>query len=1210
MSKTILFIYYYFKRQSWAAWTLFTVLTCTLVLSVISLHYKEDISDFLPLDDDNQTALAVYQDISGANKIYAIIGVKDTTSVEPQKLVDGVEMFVSNLEDMDSLHYIKNIVKEIDMEKILGIADEVYDNIPYFLTDNDYARIDSLLSEPDYIDNQIDEDKQLLLFPTSNLMVTNIARDPLNLFSPIINRLSGGESPIAYESYDGYILSPDSNRAIVILESSFGAHESEHNAKIAQMLQEASEETEKNDSDLDIHIIGGPVIAVSNANQIKSDSILAVCIAGVLILALLIYVFRNFRNILLIVVSVGWGWIFAMGVIGLFYSSVTIIVIGIASVILGIAVNYPLHLIDHLKDSENPRAAIKEIIGPLVVGNVTTVGAFLCLVPLNAPALHDLGLFASLLLIGTIAFVLLFLPQIVKTRKPGEKHISDPILITRLANVSLENNKWLVVAILILTLIFGYFSFKTEFDSDMRNINFMTPEQRTDLSYFQGLISKSNGTENVYVVSNGKNWDEALIQNEVITHSIDSLVENGLATKHNNVSDFLCSDVQQKIRLNKWNKFISRYNAELNNRLSDAAKSNGFNAKAFAPFFDIINRKYEVADFERFDGLISTAFSGNISTDESNNRKSIVQTLEVKHEDIDYIKNHLNNNGEFSGLIFDVKSMNGSIANTLSDDFNYIGIVCGFIVFVFLWIALGSIELAIVSFLPMAISWIWILGIMGLLGIKFNIVNVILATFIFGQGDDYTIFMTEGLSYELAYRKRLLASYKNSIIVSALIMFIGIGTLIFAKHPALRSLGEVTIVGMLSVVLMAYLFPPLVFNWLVRKNGKLRKRPITLKKILCTGFCAGVFLTQLFTGYILGFFMLILTKPTDKKRLLLHRYCCSVFRWDVKRMPGLKFRFENYFNEKFHKPAVIISNHQSLLDSFYLMTLTPKMVMIANDHVGTNFITGRMFRWLGFITVGMGIEKMVERVRPYVNQGYSIAIFPEGERPRNVSNFVKRFHKGMIQFADDLQLDIVPIYLHGIVQSMPKGSALSNGGEVVVEIGHRIALEKIKSMGETHKEQAQSIRHLYQTHFTQLCQNQSTILLLKDAVYDRYRYKGAEIERNAKKTLKSFMAYADKIEGKYDGNDFMVIDEVGQGELALLLSLMYPERQILLYLNNNENKEIVEGCLQGYVSNVRFITADSISSRYIDGMHQYIVTQENSSSMNSIGPNTVFIYIK
>ena len=157
----------------------------------------------------------------------------------------------------------------------------------------------------------------------------------------------------------------------------------------------------------------------------------------------------------------------------------------------------------------------------------------------------------------------------------------------------------------------------------------------------------------------------------------------------------------------------------------------------------------------------------------------------------------------------------------------------------------------------MAVSWIWILGIMGISGIKFNIVNVILATFIFGQGDDYTIFMTEGLTYEFAYRKKLLNSYKSSIIVSALIMFIGIGTLIFAKHPALKSLGEVTVVGMLSVVLMAYLFPPLVFNWLVKKGGKVRYRPITLKKILYTGFCAATFFMQLLTAYILGFLSLI-----------------------------------------------------------------------------------------------------------------------------------------------------------------------------------------------------------------------------------------------------------------------------------------------------------------------------------------------------------------
>jgi uncharacterized membrane protein YdfJ with MMPL/SSD domain len=84
--------------------------------------------------------------------------------------------------------------------------------------------------------------------------------------------------------------------------------------------------------------------------------------------------------------------------------------------------------------------------------------------------------------------------------------------------------------------------------------------------------------------------------------------------------------------------------------------------------------------------------------------------------------------------------------------------------------------------------------------------------------------------YEYAYRRKMLASYKHSIIISALIMFIGIGTLIVARHPALRSLAEVTIAGMFSVVLMAYIFPPLIFNWLVKHKGEYRVRPTTLSR--------------------------------------------------------------------------------------------------------------------------------------------------------------------------------------------------------------------------------------------------------------------------------------------------------------------------------------------------------------------------------------------
>ena len=143
-------------------------------------------------------------------------------------------------------------------------------------------------------------------------------------------------------------------------------------------------------------------------------------------------------------------------------------------------------------------------------------------------------------------------------------------------------------------------------------------------------------------------------------------------------------------------------------------------------------------------------------------------------------------------IAFDAGSITRRMIASLSDNFNYVLYICGLIVFVFLLFSLGRLELTLIAFTPLALSWVWILGLMGLFDIKFNIVNIILATFIFGQGDDYTIFMTEGLMYEYTYRRKTLSSYKNSIALSAAIMFVGMGMLIFAKHPALHSLNEVT----------------------------------------------------------------------------------------------------------------------------------------------------------------------------------------------------------------------------------------------------------------------------------------------------------------------------------------------------------------------------------------------------------------------------------
>lgn len=1168
MNNLILKIYDLFKKSPALAWGLFILLTAGLIASVVTLSYQEDISDFLPLDKENHTALSVYQDISGANRIFAIVSARDAEADDPQLLADGVEEFVNNVEAADSLRYIGNLIKEVDLESILATADFVYANIPYFLTDADYARIDSLLAQPEYVDRRVAADRESLLFPSAGLQTANISRDPLDLFSPVVGRLTQANMPVKFDTYDGYILTPDGKKAIVIMESAFGAHESEKNALLADMLENAASATETAAPGVEIHLIGGPLIAVGNARQIKSDSVLAVCIAGVLILALLIYVFRSARNILLIVVSVGWGWLFAMGAIALFYDSVSIIVIGIASVILGIAVNYPLHLIDHLRESSHPRAALREIISPLVVGNVTTVGAFLCLVPLDSPALHDLGLFSSLLLVGTILFVLVFLPHAVKTRRSGDQSLTEPKLITRLASMNIEKNRTAIVVILLLTVVFGYFSLHTEFDSDMRNINYMSERQKADMEYFGELLDQKSDRESLYVVSSGATWDEALTAADRLRPIVDSVVDRGMAMRSGNASSFIVSETTQRGRLEKWERFKARYSDLLTEELDKAAVGHGFSAGAFDDFHRILNAEFEPEDFEYFRGFASAVFEGNLSEDSRDGRKSMVEVLSVAPADMESVKARLSAMEDPSRLLFDVRSMNGRIADTLSQDFNYIGVACGCIVFVFLWISLGSIELAIVSFLPMAFSWIWILGIMGILGIKFNIVNVILATFIFGQGDDYTIFMTEGLTYEFAYRKKLLASYKNSIIVSALIMFIGIGTLLVARHPALRSLGEVTVVGMLSVVLMAWLFPPLVFGWLTRRGGRLRYRPVTLRKILFTGFCAIVFFAQLSTAYALGFLLFTLTRPTLGKRRFYRRYICSVFRFDIRRMPGIRFEMLNPSNEDFKRPAVIISNHQSILDSFCIMTLSPNVILLANEHVRMNPLIRPVFRWCGFLTASGGSESIIRQLRPMVEEGYSVVIFPEGERPEATDTDVKRFRKGAFHIAASLGLDIVPVMLAGVREVMPKGSALSNGGTIHIEVGVRMSRAMLDSMGDT-ASQARAMRDIYRSALMRIHHELADPTRVSQIVADRYLYKGRDIEMRARRTLRAIRSQAATLVGLKGEKTLTVVDRFGEGELALTLALMYPEREIVCRIDDEERRELLRGAMQDFVGNVR-----------------------------------------
>lgn len=1147
MTQLILNIYNFLQRhRGWGIGS-FVLLTVGLVLLVSRLHYKEDIADFLPLDDQHRQELSVYQDISGAQRLFAVFQYRDSTKANVEEAEQAIDLFVENIEKADTAHLLKSIVSQVDAEKMAEVADFVYANVPYFLTEADYRRMDSLLAQPNYIGEQVERSRQMLMLPTGGALTQSVERDPLGLFTPVMQRLQTASGEMNYEMPDGYIFSPDMKRAFVMMQSPFGASETENNAHLLQLLQMAVDSTEAQVKNVSVHFFGGPVIAVDNAHQIKKDSVLAVSIAIVLILALLFYTFRRVWNLLLIVVSVGWGWLFAVGGLSLIHNDVSIIVLGISSIILGIAVNYPLHFIAHLQHTPNKRRALREIVMPLIVGNVTTVGAFLALVPLQSVALRDLGIFASFLLMGTILFVLIYLPHLTRVRQSVQPHLT---LLGKLGNVSLESKPWIVGIVVVLTLVFGWFSFDTQFDANMAHINYMTDQQRADMDYFQRQMLQSGKGQSVYAISSStQSMDEALDRSKRLQQMVKQFTANGLIKKHKGCSDFITSKKEQQQRLKRWRDFVSRH-TELLNRLEITATQEGFSSDAFMGFTDIWQCNYVTQPIDYFDPLTSQSFASCFSSHEGD--YNVVDVFTVDDNQVKQVEEKLAKSGIHS---FDVVSMNSAIANNLSDNFNYIGWACGFIVFFFLWLSFGNLELALLSFVPMAVSWLWILGVMSLFDIQFNIVNVILATFIFGQGDDYTIFMTEGAIYEYTHRRPMLASYKHSIIISALIMFIGIGTLIVAQHPAMKSLAQVTIVGMFSVVLMAYMFPPLIFKLLVYARGGVeRQRPFSLRPLVIMAYSGVIFFTELLMGYVVGFVFFKVMRPNERRRRIFRKFVSACFRFNMHHIPTVRFEVDNPLGEVFDRPSIVVSNHQSMLDSSMFLAISDKFVFVSNPHVATNRMVGQILCWCGHIALREKNEGLdIERVRHYTDLGYSVVVFVEGMR--NGRSSIRRFHKGAFQAAEQLGLDIVPILLHGVNYVLPRNSVQVFPGTLTLSIRSRIGPSD-NEWGEGYVERTRCVHRYYVKEYAQLVAQKETSTYFVPLLIDRYRYRDIEVAKLLRKRLKQYNHYTQWIDKPIACANAIVINE-GPGDFALLYALVHHQVKVWIVEPNDETANVI-----------------------------------------------------
>ena len=785
------------------------------------LHFEEDITKLLP--ESNVESQLAFSSIQLKDKIYIQVTSADER-VSTDVLAQRTDEFIDLLFEKDSSsHFISNVLYRMEPETALNALDFVLEHIPSFVDTSAYSNFDKAM-EPEAVENQMWVNYNLMMEDEDGSITQAIGYDPFNLRSAVLGDALEGATN-SFNIIDGHFFCPDSTVAIAYLAPAFRSLDSWSATHFSKMLSKAQKEFEASHPDVKVHAHGDPIGSVSNAGRIRADLALTVGISIVLILILIGLCFRSFSFIWEMLLPIIYGALFSMACIYWLKGGMSLMALGLGAIVLGVAISYCLHVLIHHFFVGDPEKMLTDEATPVFLGCVTTVGAFCSLLFTESDLLRDFGLFASFGLVGSTLFALIFLPHFLPKR---HANADDKTFqrISRLNNLPFDRKPWFLVLMVILVIIGIIFSPKVKFDSDLRNLDYNSPAEVEA----EGLFNEKNndGFFHLYFATVSTDIDEALEADKMLMPKIESLKQQGLVHSYTDmIPKLFVTEADQEQRIAAWNAYwTDERKAEAIRMIDKGAKDFGLDPMMFYEFKYLLDAEYEPASLME-SGVIPDNLLGNFIECNADNQYMIFTDVAMRFDEKDLVTDELVTNPKTFVLepFYYCKSM----VEIIHDDFNIAVGISSLFVLVILLISFRNIITALLSFLPMVLSWFMVQGYMAILGLEFNLINIVIATFIFGVGVDYSIFITEGLLSEARTGSRdVLTWHKIAIFFSAAILIIVVTSLLFAVHPAIRSIGLITLIGMASTIMISYCLQPFAFRQLMRipwyKRSVLKKK--------------------------------------------------------------------------------------------------------------------------------------------------------------------------------------------------------------------------------------------------------------------------------------------------------------------------------------------------------------------------------------------------
>jgi 1-acyl-sn-glycerol-3-phosphate acyltransferase len=157
----------------------------------------------------------------------------------------------------------------------------------------------------------------------------------------------------------------------------------------------------------------------------------------------------------------------------------------------------------------------------------------------------------------------------------------------------------------------------------------------------------------------------------------------------------------------------------------------------------------------------------------------------------------------------------------------------------------------------------------------------------------------------------------------------------------------------------------------------------------------------------------------------------------------------------FRGPAIVIANHSSHFDTPAVLSALPERIRgkIVIAAAADKFYGSRKKRtwWYSlfhgtFPVARGGGTKQLEYPLSLFRRGWSILIYPEGGRSR--SGQVQRFRHGVAIMAMQAKVPVIPVYIEGLRNVMPKGQRTPRPAAVSARVGAPVSLEGVASVPE------------------------------------------------------------------------------------------------------------------------------------------------------------------